>query len=116
MPILGNIFNTRIGIANRTGEIATVSYFYQGEAAMLFMIGAKSTIIRTAIFDRGIEFKRHIPWFDKFQGLFVIVDIICNQYFLMPMGRTMLDKVNTLIPKDYFCFHLDQALGAYAIG
>jgi hypothetical protein len=87
----GKFFSTGIGIANWTGEIASVCHFYQGEAAMLFMIGAESAVIGTAIFDRGIEFKRHIPWFNEFQGLFVIINIIGNQHFLMPVSGAVLD-------------------------
>ncbi len=87
----GKFFSTGIGIANWTGEIASVCYFYQGEAAMLFMIGAESAVIGTAIFDRSIEFEGHIPWFDEFQGFLVIINIIGNQHFLMSMGGTMLD-------------------------
>jgi hypothetical protein len=87
----GKFFSTGIGIADRTGEIASVCYFYQGEAAMLFMIGAESAVIGTAIFDRGIEFKRHIPWFDEFQGFFVIVDVICNKDFLVSVSGAVLD-------------------------
>jgi hypothetical protein len=87
----GKFFSTGIGIANWTGEIASVCYFYQGEAAMLFMIGAESAVIGAAIFDRSIEFEGHIPWFDEFQGLFVIINIIGNQHFLMSMGGAVLD-------------------------
>jgi hypothetical protein len=58
---------------------------------MLFMIGAESTVIRTAVFNWCIEFEGHIPWFDEFQGFLVIINIIGNQHFLMSVGGTMLD-------------------------
>src|SRR5919199_4013210 len=91
MLILGNFFSTRICIANWTREIASVCYFYQGETTMLFMIGAESTIIGTAIFNWSIKFKWHVPWLDEFQGLLVIFNIIGNQHFLMSVGGTVLD-------------------------
>jgi hypothetical protein len=91
MSIEGNLVSARISIADGTGEIASVCYFYHREAAMLFVIGAESAIVWTAIFNWGIKFEWHVPWFDKFQGLFVILNVISNQHFLMPVSRTVLD-------------------------
>jgi hypothetical protein len=111
-----NLFSTGISIADGTGEIASVCYFYQRETAMLFVVGAKSAIVGTAIFYRGIEFKWHVPWFDKFQGLFVILNVIGNQHFLMSMSGTVLHQVNAIVPKNDFCFYLDQAMGTNTVG
>ncbi len=43
---------------------------------MLFVVGAESAVIGAAAFDRGVEAVGHVPWFDKFLGEFVVLNIV----------------------------------------
>jgi hypothetical protein len=65
----------------------------QREAGMLLVVGAKSAVIRAAVFHRRVIGKRHFRRFEKnLPAAFVIINVIRDQHLLPAMLRAALGQ------------------------
>ncbi len=83
---------------------------------MLFMVGAKATVVGATVFDRGIEPQGHVSRLDEGLGLAIVVNVVGDEDFFSAMAGAMFDQVNASRLKDDFGFYFGETLGAEAVG
>ena len=70
------------GVADRAGEIAVVGDLDQREATVLLVIGAEAAIVGAAVFDRRVEFQRHLAGLERVARELVVFGVGGDQHFL----------------------------------
>jgi hypothetical protein len=100
-------------IADGAAEIAGIRDFDEGEAGMLFVVGAKAAIVGTAPLHGGVVNHRHFGALDEnFAAAAIVIDVIGDKDSLATMLGTVFQKENLVVLEDDFAFQFVVANGA----
>jgi hypothetical protein len=65
------------GVADGTAQVAVVTDFYEGEAGVLFVVGAEAAVVGASPLDGGVVDQGHFGGLDEdFAGAAVVVDVV----------------------------------------
>lgn len=80
------------------------------------MVGAQATVVRAAVVGLGVEFVRRLRRLVVVADIFVVRNIVGDQYFGAAVFRAALEHVHLLVFKDNFGINPLEALRAEAEG
>ena len=101
------------GVAHGAAQVARVRKLHQGQAGMLFVVGAQSTIIWTAPLYRRVVNLRHLRWLEKHLATTpVVIHIIGHEDAFCAVFRTAFKQKHFVVLKDDFSFELAKTVRA----
>ena len=109
-----------LGVADGAGEIAVVGDFEEGEAGVLFVVGAEAAVVGAAVLDGGVEFEGHLPGLDEVALLAEVGDVGGDEDLLEFVGGAEFLQIDFAPPRfvldEDFGFDLAEADGADGVG
>src|SRR6266478_1926523 len=101
------------GVADRAAQVAVVTDFDEGEAGVLFVVGAEAAVVGTSpLYGRVVEL-RHLGGLDEdFAAAAVVVDVVGDKDALGAVLRATFQEVDVAVLKDGFGFDLAIIGGA----
>ena len=103
------------GEAHGALQVAARGDFGEGDAGVLFVLGAEAAVVRTALVGLGSELGGNLPGDEEF-GPVVPADIGADEILANSVGRAMLAKVDPAVGADHDLGGNErEALGAEAL-
>jgi hypothetical protein len=106
-------FRTAGGVANGAAEVAIVADLDEGEAGMLFVVGAEATIVGASPLYWSVVDLGHLGGLDEdFAAAAVVVDVVGDEDTLGAVLGAAFEEVDFVVLEDGFGFYFAIAGGA----
>ncbi len=114
---VGLAFRSRGGVTRGTAQVARIRHLDQGEARVLFVVGAHAAIVRAPPFHRGLVDETLLGWFDEdLAAAAIVFDVVRQQDLLAAVLRATLEHVHGFILENDLALDLAVTGGAEARG
>jgi hypothetical protein len=101
------------GVADGAAEVAVVTDLDEGEAGMLFVVGAEAAVVGASPFDWGVVDERHLWRLEEdFAAAAVVVNVIGDEDFLGAVLGAAFEEEDFVVLKNGFGFYFAVAGGA----
>ena len=106
-----------VGKAYGAIEVAGAVDFYDGQAGMLHVVGAKPAVVGAAVVHFAVEALRHFGFFHKhFAPEAVVFGIVADEHALHAVVGTPFVHIDLVVFKHDFGFYLLEAGAAHGGG